>query len=189
MQGIIKFLITMTVFFGLSFTASAKEIAGTDIPETFDYAGNTMHLNGSGVRKKAFIKLYVGSLYLTEKSSDATKIIAEDSPMAIRLNIKSSLISPKRMKAATLEGFEKSTEGNIKPIKQEIDTMLATFDEGIDSSDSYTLVYIPTTGVNIVRNGKKLTTIKSIEFKKALFGIWLSDNPVQANLKKQMLGL
>ena len=189
MQRIINLFITTALLLGLSFTLSAREVAGVDVPETLKYAGKTMQLNGTGIRKKVFIKLYVGSLYLTEKSSDAAKIITDDSPMAIRLNIKSSLISPKRMKAATLEGFEKSTGGKIEPIKPQIDAMLATFDEGVDSNDSYTLINVPGTGVDVVRNGAKVTTINSIAFKQALFGIWLSDDPVQANLKSAMLGL
>ena len=188
MKYTISLFITIILLLGFSFNASAREVAGIDVPETFEYSGKTMQLNGVGIRKKAFIKLYIGSLYLTEKSSDADKIIADDSAMAIRLNIKSSLISPKRMKSATLEGFEKSTGGNIEPIKSQIDAMLATFDAGVSSGDSYTLVNIPGSGVDIVRNTEKVATIPSIEFKKALFGIWLSNDPVQANLKNEMLG-
>jgi len=29
--------------------------------------------------------------------------------------------------------------------------------------------------------------VQGLDFKKALFGIWLSDNPVQENLKNDML--
>jgi len=28
-----------------------------------------------------------------------------------------------------------------------------------------------------------------LDFKKAFFGIWLSDNPVQSSLKQQLLGI
>lgn len=167
---------------------SAKEIAGINIPETYNYAGKTMQLNGAGIRKKLFLKLYVGSLYLSTKSKDAKQIIQSDTPMAIRLNITSSLISPKKMKEATLEGFKKSTHNNIAPIKPQIDSLLATFDKGVSKGDSYELINLPNNGVDVLRNGEKVANIKSPEFKAALFGIWLSDSPVQADLKKAMLG-
>ena len=44
-------------------------------------------------------------------------------------------------------------------------------------------------GVGRVGEKPALTRfIKSLAFKKALFGIWLSDNPVQKTLYKEMLG-
>ena len=42
--------------------------------------------------------------------------------------------------------------------------------------------------VDVLRNSELLDTIAGLEFKKAFFGIWLSDNPVQKSLKKAMLG-
>ena len=147
-----------------------------------------MQLNGFGLRKKMFISLYVGSLYLSKKSNDADKIIADDSPMAIRLSIKSSFVDKEKMKAATLEGFEKSTNGDTSKIKPQIEALIKTYDLGMEVGDVYDLVNIPGSGVHVVRNGKKVTSIPSLEFKKALFGIWLSKHPVQENLKKHMLG-
>lgn len=158
-------------------------------PDSYHYAGKAMELNGSGMRKKLFISLYEGSLYLTAKSKNANKIISDDSLMAIRLKIMSSLISPEKMKKATLEGFEKSTNGKTAVIKPQIDELLKTFDKGVSSGDVYELINLPGSGVHVVRNGVRLTTIRSIAFKKALFGIWLSDNPVQVSLKNKMLGM
>ena len=189
MKRIVNFFITFVLLLGFSVNTSAREIAGVHIPETLEYAGTTMQLNGAGVRKKAFIKLYIASLYLTEKENDADKILSNNSPMAIHLNIKSSLISTKKMKAATLEGFEKSTAGDIAPIKAQVDEMLSAFDQGVSSGDSYTMLSNNKTDVDVVKNGKKVTTIKSEAFKKALFGIWLSKSPVQESLKNEMLGM
>jgi hypothetical protein len=185
MKQSLSFFLSLLLFLTISSTTSAKEA----IPDTFSYAGKTMQLNGSGLRKKLFISLYQGSLYLTKKSRDANKIIDEDSPMAIRLKIMSSLISPKKMKQATLEGFEKSTGGKTTAIKPQIDALLKTFDKGVSNGDVYELINLPGSGVHVVRNGVRVTTIRSLAFKKALFGIWLSNHPVQASLKHKMLGL
>ncbi|MBC66067.1 MAG: hypothetical protein CML63_05160 [Rhodobacteraceae bacterium] len=40
----------------------------------------------------------------------------------------------------------------------------------------------------VLKNEEKINSISGLEFKKAFFGVWLSDNPVQENLKKAMLG-
>ena len=39
------------------------------------------------------------------------------------------------------------------------------------------------------KDGKELGTIKGMEFKKALFGIWLGKKPADDDLKENMLGL
>ncbi len=186
-----KQLITplLSIVLGLLLFVIPVTEAKESIPPSLSYGGKTLMHNGSGLRKKLFITLYAGSLYLTEKSKDAEKIIADDSPMAIRLAIRSSLISPEKMKEATLEGFKKSTGGNLAPIQAQIDELLKTFDKGVGPGDVYELINMPGSGVHVIRNGVKMATIRSPAFKKALFGIWLSKTPVQVSLKRQMLGM
>lgn len=180
----------MTLILGVFSTMSyAKNFAGENIPDDMQYAGKKLQLNGVGQRSKLFINLYIGALYLESKSQDGKKVVADDAPMAIRLAITSSLITADKMKKATLEGFEKSTKNNINPIKPQIDELLATFDKGASAGDVYELVNIPGSGVHVIRNGVKATVIRSLAFKQALFGIWLSNQPVQDSLKRRMLGL
>ena len=58
----------------------------------------------------------------------------------------------------------------------------------IAEGDVFDIVYVPGTGVESYKNGKLQSTIKGLDFKKALFGIWLSKKPADVNLKKAMLG-
>ena len=168
--------------------ASAATMAGVKMPDQLQYGGNTMVLNGIGIRKKLFFKLYVAGLYLTQKSKDAAAIMKADDPMSIRLAITSSLITTDKMKAATLDGFKVGTGGNIAPIQAEIDQMLNSFNKGVGPGDVYELTNVPGSGVHIIRNGIKVETIRSAAFKEALFGIWLSNTPVHAGLRAQLLG-
>ena len=58
---------------------------GYKVPTTFGRWGlNNLQLNGSGFRTNWLFKyLYLGSLYLTEKTSDAKKVMNDDLPMMI----------------------------------------------------------------------------------------------------------
>ena len=49
-------------------------------------------------------------------------------------------------------------------------------------------IYIPGKGVEVLKNSQSKVIIKGLEFKKALFGIWLCNKPAQESVKKQMLG-
>lgn len=167
---------------------NAEEIGGINMPESLKTGQSTLMLNGAGVREKFFLDLYVGGLYLKEKSADPGAIIEADEPMAIRLHIISSMITSKKMEKATREGFENATGGNIEPIKVQIEEFISVFKEEIREGDIYDLIYVPGKGVEVSKNNDHRSTIKGLPFKKALFGIWLSDKPAQKSLKKAMLG-
>lgn len=166
----------------------ARKIAGIDVPEIYPSSQARLLLNGAGVRTKFFLKLYVGSLYLQEKNSSAEKIIQADEPMVIRLQIISSMISGEKMDKASREGFDKSTHGKIEPIKERIEKFIAVFQEKININDVYDLIYLPVQGVEVHKNGKLHSVIEGLDFKEALFGIWLGDQPAQQSLKEEMLG-
>jgi hypothetical protein len=66
---------------------------------------------------------------------------------------------------------------------------LDVYAEEIDDGDVFELVYLPEQGLNVYKNGSYTTTIAcGLSFKRALFGIWLSDRPVQTSLKRGLLG-
>lgn len=172
----------------LSAPASALTVEGVDVPETYQAMGTELKLNGAGTRSKWFMDLYVGGLYVPESISDGEAVINADEPQAITLHIISGMITSERMTEATLEGFEASTDGNMAPVQDDIDQFMAVFREEIKEGDVFDLVYLPGEGVRVLKNGDVRDTVGDLAFKKALFGIWLSDKPAQENLKERMLG-
>ena len=108
--------------------------------------------------------------------------------MAVRLHIISSMINSENMSEAINEGFVKSTGGNTAPIKDKIDAFIKVFAEPIKVDDIFKLVYVAGEGVKIYKNDVYKSTVSGLDFKKALFGIWLGNDPVSGSLKKGMLG-
>ncbi|MDR9425572.1 MAG: chalcone isomerase family protein [Marinobacter sp.] len=169
--------------------SGAKTVEGVEVPGTYSYEGQELALSGAGSRSKWFMDLYVAGLYLSSAEPGSASIILEtDEPQAITLNIISGMITSERMKEATLEGFDAATEGDTSAIQGDIDRFIAVFEEAIKEGDSFTLVYMPEEGVSVLKNGEHKDTIGDLAFKQALFGIWLSDNPVDKGLKAGMLG-
>jgi len=150
--------------------------------------GQTLYLNGEGPRKKAFITVYDTALYLTEKGSDAGAIIEADHPMAINLIVRSRFATASRISEAFREGLEKSTGGDTQPIQPQVDKFLGVFEDGVEKGDTFNFVYFPESGLKVYKNEKVAALIKGLAFKQALYGIWLSDDPVSAKLKQQLLG-
>ena len=184
-----KILAATILAFVLALPTQAQvTINGVTLPATVKAGESTLSLNGGGIRKKLFFKLYVGGLYLSEKSSDASAIINADKPMAVKLQITSSMISSENMSEAITEGFEASTGGNTAPLKAKITEFVNTFKkEEIVEGNVFDIIYVPGKGVESYKNGKLQGTIEGMDFKKALFGIWLGSKPADEDLKKAML--
>ena len=163
----------------------AVTISDVNVPENVQVNGQQLVLNGAGVRDKFFIDLYVGSLYLSQKSQTMDSILTQPLSM-IRLNITSSLITKDKMQEAIGEGFEKATNGNTKPLLSKINLFMNLFSQKIDKDDQFSFIF-KTETVECYKNGKLLSTINNEAFKEALMSIWLGKHPTQQNLKEDML--
>jgi hypothetical protein len=131
--------------------------------------------------------MYVAGLYLDQKNKDANSIIAANKPMSLKIHVVSSLISSAKMKEAVTEGFQKSTKGKTEPLKEKIAQFTNAFSEEIKPGDIYDIVY-NNESVQILKNNKSKAEISGLDFKKAVFGIWLCDSPADADLKTALLG-
>jgi len=183
-----KLLLLCSVLLIFTSVGFAKEVGGINMPDSLAAGKDTLVLNGAGVRTKFFIKAYVGGLYLKQKSGNAATILNADEPMAISLHIISKLITSEKMKDATNEGFQNSTNGNTAPYKDKIDTFIAVFKDNIKIGDVYDMVYIPGEGTKVYKNKVLKSTTKGLDFKKILFGIWLGNKPADKGLRNLMLG-
>lgn len=167
---------------------SQVDIEGVMVPKIKTIAQKDLHLNGAGIREKMWIDLYVGALFLEKSNHNADAIITMDKAMAIDLTIISSLITSEKMVDAVNEGFKYSTNGHPEKFEQEITELLNVFKTPISKGDHYSFVYIPNKGTEIIKNSTLAIVIPGLEFKQALFGIWLCSKPADKNLKKGLLG-
>jgi hypothetical protein len=111
-----------------------------------------------------------------------------DETMAIKLVITSGFVSSEAMSEAVEEGFNASMNGNTSSLASEIKKFIGFFSDEIVENDVFDITYQKGTGVVAYKNGKELGTISGMKFKKALFGIWLGNEPADSKLKKAMLG-
>ena len=168
---------------------SQVNLAGVNVAGSMKMSDKVLALNGAGIRKKLFIEVYVGSLYTTTKTSNGEALAKADEPQVMRIHITSGMVTSDKMADATKEGFEKSTGGNTAPIKDKIEKFVALFKrEAITKGNVFDLAYVPGSGVSASKNGKLLETIPGLDFKTALFSMWVGANPVDDGLKTGLLG-
>jgi len=165
----------------------AKEIGGVNLPDTLKAGADSLILNGAGLRTKLFVKVYAAGLYLKQAGSDEQKIIDAQEPMAIRMHFIHDSVSGEKLVGAWNEGFENGTGGNTAAIKAEIDQFNSFFKADAKKGDIYDIIYTPDLGVRLYIKDNLMGTIKGLEFKKALFSIWLGKKPADSSLKNGML--
>jgi hypothetical protein len=171
----------------VSFQQSVGSYAA-ELPPTLKVGEQELVLNGSGSREKYFMELYVAGLYLPERSNRPDAIVAADAPMAIRIAITSKLVSQEKLVESLNDGFENSTKGKTEPLAVQLEQFRKAFAEEIVRGDVFDLVYVPSHGVMVFKNGKRAGDIEGLPFKQALFGIWLGERPADKGLKAGMLG-
>jgi len=182
-----KKLVILLLILSSNIATSQTKIGDVTMQNTHKVGNKTLVLNGGGIREKYFIDLYVAGLYLEEKMNDPKRIIEANSPMVIKIQIVSGMITSEKMRQAVNEGFEKSTKGNIKTFQTQIAQFTKAFEDEIKVNDVFEIVYNQQE-TQVLKNSKVKCSIPGHDFKKAVFGIWLSENPADADLKMGMLG-
>ena len=175
------------------FTAalSAAELSGVHVDDSIDTAnGQSLVLNGIGLREKLWVDVYVGSLYLPTRTSDVAEILSAPGPWRVQLDFVYKEVSREKLLEAWREGFEKNQSAeSFDRLRDRIDRFYAFFTESAVARDSYRFDYTPGEGVRVSRNGGLLGSIEGEDFKTALLEIWLGNHPADRQLKKGMLGL
>jgi hypothetical protein len=105
--------------------------------------------------------------------------------MGIHLKLVSSMVTRDKFKTAVTEGFKNASSG--KATQEEQKKFMTYLSDEFNEGDKIYFDYVPSKGVRIYKNGDLKGTIPGLEFKKALFAIWLGTSPAQESLKNEML--
>jgi hypothetical protein len=171
--------------------ASAAELSGVFIDDEITTSGGqTLVLNGMGLREKFWVDVYVGSLFLPGKSADVAEILSQPGPWRVQLDFVYKEVDRDKLIEAWREGFDNNQGAeNLQQLRSRIDQFYGYFATSVAAGEQYAFDYIPQQGVHITRNDKLLGTIPGEDFKNALLEIWLGNHPADKKLKKGMLGL
>jgi hypothetical protein len=168
-------------------TAGAATLAGVNIPDTADVAGQKLVLNGAGLRKKLFIKVYTGALYLPAKSGNATSILAADQTRRMVMHFVFSVDKGKIAEAWT-EGLADNTPNAGADVKTNF-KMLSSWMEDIKDGQEIVLHYVPGTGTTVSVNGKVKGTLAGKATSDAILNTWIGPKPGPGDdFKKAVLG-
>jgi hypothetical protein len=169
-------------------TTLAQEIAGVQIPDSVEVSGKKLVLNGAGLRKKFFAKVYAAGLYLPEPTSDANRVIELNEPKRILMQFIYDEVRAVKITRGWTEGFKNNSSADqMKALQSRLDDFNALFVD-MQKGDRVVIDYVPGLGTRVEIKGKARGIIPGEDFMQALFRVWLGDRPADKGLKKGLLG-
>jgi hypothetical protein len=168
--------------------AFALDVGGVKLDDKTAVGGQELVLNGAGIRTRVMFKVYVASLYLPAKANDLASVLAK-APRRIQMNLLRTL-SPDQLVDALNDGLkENNSESELAAVKAQADQLMGIMRSFGEAKEGNVVTLDFVDGATAVGfNGAPRGTIPGEPFNRALTRIWLGDKPVQADLKKALLG-
>ena len=165
--------------------AGAIEVAGVSLAKTVSVHDRTLNLNGYGIRKKFFVKVYVGSLYATVRLTSAAAALSDNGDKLIRMNFIHSRVGKEKIVNAFAEGLA----DNAPDVSgsAEAKQFLSLFKNDFVKGDVVDLFLGGTGAVSVYHNGRNLGDIKDPRLARGVLLIYLGNNPADDDLKSGML--
>ena len=186
-----KTLLRVICLYLTSVIVNAAEVSGVFIDDQVKTQnGDSLLLNGAGLREKFWIDVYVGSLYLPSKSGDVGEILSKPGPLRIQLDFIYKEVAAENLLESWREGFENNQDADsLQSLQARIEQFYQFFDSSAVARDQYRFDYQPGVGTRVSKNQQALGTLPGIDFRNALVEIWLGNHPADKSLKKAMLDL
>lgn len=169
--------------------AGAATLAGATLPDTFPLEGQTLVLNGIGLRTLTIfnIRAYVVGLYLPQRSADAEAILKSNGPKVILMQFLHSA-SKAEVDAQFREGVERNCgHGECDPKDASDFDRLVAASPAIAVGDSSTYVFTPGR-VRVYANQRMIGDFPNGGLAYQLLAGFIGSRPPSADLKQSLLG-
>ena len=164
----------------------AKTVYDINLPDTVTVSGEKLQLNGYGLRKKFFFKIYLGSLYTRENATTTEQVLAMPGNKLIRMDFLYKKVEREKITQAFAEGFAKNSPQLIG--NPELEEFLNLFNADFFAGDQVDLELAADGTVRVRQNSEVLGSLPSTHLTKAILLIYLGNSPADTSLKKGMLG-
>ncbi len=169
-------------------TAQGATLSGVTMPDRISLEGETLQLNGLGLREKYWVDVYVAGLYLPNPMSDGIKVIEANVPKRIQIEF----IYYNVPKSKMVEVLEENIKNNPQLSTETVAYIrkCGTWMQDFTSGDIVTFDYTNKTSVTTIKiNNEIRGVVTGKEFQEAIFAMYVGRYPATEALKKGLLGL
>ena len=175
----------------MAYTAQAAvDIDAIRYEDTAVVQSANLQLNGAGLRKKVFFKVYAAGLYVPVKADSAEAILTQTGAARVRLGLLRN-VSAKSFVSALEEGLKDNTdEATRTAIAGEVQSLMDAMNKIGDVKEGDLVDFDFSGSTNSVWvNGKMIADhIGGRKLYNAVLSIWLGQKAIDDKLKKGLLG-
>ena len=175
----------------LTTLAQAVEVEGVKFDPTVQVGGQPLQLNGAGVRTRVMFKVYAAGLYVPQKSNSPVALLAQKGPRRVAIGMLRN-VDADTFVGALNDGLKANLSAEqLAGLKPQIDALNANFKEVGEAKkgDQINFEFTPEAGTRIIVNGQpRGAAIPGENFFEAVLRVWIGDKPVDADLKRGLLG-
>jgi hypothetical protein len=169
---------------------AAQEVRGVKFARTTQLAGQTLQLNGAGVRVKVIIDVYAAGLYVGKRDASAQSLLGQAGAKSLQIVLLRELTG-EEFADAMIKGFRKNNSDSevarLQPRLDELRETMVSFGT-VKKGTVIQLNFVPGVGSRTLVDGSQRgTDIPGDDFYTALLKIWLGANPVDDDLKEGLL--
>jgi hypothetical protein len=168
----------------------AATMDGASLPDTYPVPGQTLILNGMGIRTLTIfsVKAYVAGLYLTQPSHDARAILTSPGPKVLLMQFLHAATKA-QVERQYREGETKNCgRGECAPSDAADFERLVAATPGAAVGDTLTYIFTPR-GVRALSNGRIIGDFANPDLALHLLASFIGDKPPSEDLKDHLLGL
>ena len=167
----------------------AAEVAGVKVDDKIRVGSSELVLNGAGLRSKLFIKVYVGALYVGQKSTSPAAIFDSPQPRRMVMRLLRD-VDAETLASAMDEGLKNNhSPAELADMKSQAEQLAGIMKAIGKAREGDTIaIDFSADGVTVGLNGETRGKVAGPGFAKALLKVWLGDKPADASLKKALLG-
>ena len=173
----------------ISTPATARDLGGVNIPDSLILVGekSPLVLNGAGYRKKFFIKVYIGALYLAQPAGQSEAILNAGTSRAMRMHFLRD-VSQDQFAGAWNDGIAPNhTAVEMRALRARLD-QLNILIGNLRHKDVLRIEMRAGGETEIWVNDLQRGKIGGADFQRALLTAWLGAKPADADLKRALLG-
>lgn len=167
----------------------ALEVAGVRLPDSVDAAGQTLVLNGAGVRTRMFFKVYVAALYVPARTAVSADVVGSSAPRRVDLHLLREVGADTLAKALRDGVAQNHVAAEVTALAPRLEQLEAIM-RGIGAARAGDVIGLSfsAAGVEISHNGQLRGSVPDPALARALLRVWLGEQPVDPVLKKALLG-
>ncbi len=187
---ITRTLLPAVVLAWLATTAHAAKLDGVTLPDTYTVDGQSLALNGIGLRTVTIfhVRIYVAGLYLAQPSHDPEQILASSSPKVILLHFVRSG-SKAQVEKQYREGEENNCgKGGCAPSDKPDFERLVAAAPAVEPGDTSTFIFTAK-GVRVLANNQLIADFANPDLAYHLLAGFIGSHPPSQALRSHLLGL